>query len=79
MLEVLGSWKLLEIFRPIATTVATFLFGKMIRDLDELNRLNTPRVIKTHLPLYLLNPKLLDTSKVRLQIECRCNFYLKKT
>jgi len=64
VLEVLGSWRVLNIFRPIAKTVATFLFGKMIRDLDELDRMNTPRVIKTHLPLYLLNPKLLDTSKV---------------
>jgi len=65
VLEILDSWKVLDLFRPIAAKVATFLFGKMIRDLDELERMTTPRVIKTHLPLYLLNPKLLDTSKVR--------------
>jgi len=62
LLEILDSWKVLDIFRPIATAVATFLFGKMMSDLDDLNRMTTPRVIKTNLPLYLLNRKLLDTT-----------------
>ena len=29
-----------------------------------VRRMASPRLIKTHLPLYLLNPKLLDTCKV---------------
>ena len=31
---------------------------------DALSKLPSPRIIKTHLPFYLLHPKLLDTSKV---------------
>lgn len=30
----------------------------------------SPRVIKSHLPFHLLPPKLLDTSKVRLEVRC---------
>jgi hypothetical protein len=29
-----------------------------------MEQMTEPRIIKSHLPLYLLNPKLLDTSKV---------------
>ena len=38
--------------------------------LDKIEAMPSPRMIKSHLPLYLLHPKLLDTSKV----EC-CIYY----
>ena len=38
--------------------------GDMMRDLDQLDQMKFPRVLKTHLPLYLLNPTILNTSKV---------------
>jgi hypothetical protein len=39
-------------------------FSKFIPTLDQIESRPSPRVIKSHLPLYLLHPKLLDTSKV---------------
>ncbi|EFX84144.1 hypothetical protein DAPPUDRAFT_301389 [Daphnia pulex] len=38
--------------------------GHVMRDVEEMEEMTEPRIIKSHLPLYLLNPKLLDTSKV---------------
>jgi hypothetical protein len=38
-----------------------------MRDVDEMEQMTEPRIIKSHLPLYLLNPKLLDTSKVKFK------------
>jgi len=37
---------------------------KFIPTLEQIEARPSPRVIKSHLPLYLLHPKLLDTSKV---------------
>ncbi len=39
-------------------------FDKMILTLEMVENMPSPRVIKSHLPFYLLHPKLLDTSKV---------------
>jgi len=39
-------------------------FRMMAGGLDTVAKLSSPRVIKSHLPLYLLNPSLLDTCKV---------------
>jgi len=39
-------------------------FAKFIPTLEQIESRPSPRVIKSHLPLYLLHPKLLDTSKV---------------
>lgn len=36
---------------------------KIIPDIEFIENLPSPRIIKTHLPLYLLHPKLLDTAK----------------
>nr|CAH0099007.1 unnamed protein product [Daphnia galeata] len=36
----------------------------MMLTLDKVEKMPSPRVIKSHLPFYLLNPKLLDTCKV---------------
>ncbi|XP_046437572.1 sulfotransferase 1B1-like [Daphnia pulex] len=38
--------------------------SKMLITLDKVEQMPSPRVIKSHLPFYLLNPKLLDTCKV---------------
>jgi hypothetical protein len=37
--------------------------SKMLITLDKVEQMPSPRVIKSHLPFYLLNPKLLDTCK----------------
>ena len=39
---------------------------KNMMALAKVSRLPSPRVIKSHLPFYLLHPQLLDTSKVLL-------------
>ena len=37
--------------------------------LEKINKMPSPRVIKSHMPFYLLHPDLLDTCKVnRLNI-----------
>jgi hypothetical protein len=32
--------------------------------LNSVNKMASPRILKSHMPFYLLHPKLLDTSKV---------------
>lgn len=44
-------------------------FQKMTIPLEVIERMPSPRAIKSHLPFYLLPPKLLDTSKVNLGIK----------
>jgi len=39
--------------------------------LEKINQMPSPRVIKSHMPFYLLNPDLLDTCKVNLLKWCR--------
>ena len=36
----------------------------LFHTLDQLDKMESPRIIKTHLPFYLLPPNLLDTCKV---------------
>lgn len=62
---MLTYWNLIDMFRPMIRKAISFVMGDMIRDLDQLDAMDSPRIIKTHLPLYLLNPTLLSTSKVR--------------
>jgi hypothetical protein len=38
--------------------------SKMMMTVDKVDQLPSPRVIRPHLPLYLLPPQLLDTAKV---------------
>lgn len=40
------------------------MLEKFIPGIEYIENLKSPRVIKTHLPLYLLHPMLLDTCKV---------------
>ena len=35
-----------------------------MRDVEEMEQMTEPRIVKSHLPLYLLHPQLLDNSKV---------------
>jgi hypothetical protein len=44
--------------------IMNLVVGEAVRDLNQLERMKSPRVFKTHLPLYLLHPELLETSKV---------------
>lgn len=52
-------------------------FSSMVVPLEMIENLPSPRVIKTHLPFYLLHPKLLDTSKVIFVQKRKFNFGLK--
>ena len=54
----------MDIVRPVVKKAISYVMGDMMRDLDQLDRMDSPRVIKTHLPMYLLNPTVLNTSKV---------------
>lgn len=62
---MLTYWNLIDVVRPLIRKVISFVMGDMLRDLDQIEQMDSPRVIKTHLPLYLLNPTLLNTSKVK--------------
>lgn len=42
-----------------------------MREVEEIDQMTETRVVKSHLPLYLLNPKLLDTSKVSINDDSR--------
>lgn len=55
---------IMDIVRPAVMKIMNLVVGEAVRDLDQLERMKSPRVFKTHLPLYLLHPELLDTSKV---------------
>lgn len=68
IMELLSSWNLMSLLQPVVKSMRKLLIGDVMRDLDEITRMESPRVIKSHLPFYLLNPTLLDTSKVYLAI-----------
>jgi hypothetical protein len=48
----------------VVKRVINVLFSNQLRDVDDIANMPSPRVIKCHLPFYMLNPHLLDTSKV---------------
>ncbi len=62
VLEVLSYWKLMDYIRPLLHKAIGLAIGKIVRDIDEFEELSSPRVIKSHLPFYLLNPELLNSS-----------------
>lgn len=64
-LEICSYWNLMDFVRPIVKKGISWVMGDLMRDLGKLERMESPRVIKSHMPLYLLNPTLLDTSKVK--------------
>ena len=63
-LELLDYWNLRDILRPFVKKVMNLVLGNVMRDVNEIDQMTEPRVIKSHLPLYLLHPELLDTAKV---------------
>ena len=54
----------MDFVRPFVKKGISWAMGELKRDLVQFERMESPRVIKSHMPLYLLNPTLLDTSKV---------------
>ena len=66
-LEILDYWNLRDLLRPHVKKLVNKICGHVMRDVDEMEQMTEPRIIKSHLPLYLLNPNLLDTSKVNLK------------
>ena len=64
VLEILDYYNVLEPFRPVASYIAKKMFGAVMKDVEELDKLPSPRIIKTHLPFYLLPPDVLENSKV---------------
>ena len=63
-MELLSYWNLTDFLRPMVKKGISWLIGDLMRDLDAIAEMNSPRVIKSHMPFFLLNPTLLDTSKV---------------
>ena len=50
-------------------TSETELSPQRNKMLNSAEKMPSPRVLKSHLPFYLLHPKLLDTSKVSLNFD----------
>ena len=46
----------------------TELSPEMSQMLNSVDKMPSPRILKSHLPFYLLHPQLLDTSKVNLTL-----------
>jgi hypothetical protein len=61
LLAYYGIWPKIQ---PFIRAIINLMVGNQLRDLPALDRMESPRVIKTHLPFYLLDPSLLDTAKV---------------
>jgi len=61
---MLDHWNLRDILRPFVKKVMNLVLGNVMRDVKEIDQMTKPRVIKSHLPLFLLHPELLDTAKV---------------
>ncbi|XP_057378326.2 sulfotransferase 1A3-like [Daphnia carinata] len=64
IMELLCYWNLMDWLRPFIRKAISLVMGDCLRDLDQIDQMAGPRVIKSHLPLYLLNPTVLNTSKV---------------
>lgn len=66
VVDALNYWNLMEFIRPTLKKLMTLTVGEKMRDLDDLEKMPSPRIMKSHLPFYLLHPELLSTSKVSL-------------
>ena len=73
---MIDYWNLMDMFRPLVNKAIGFVMGDMMRDLDQLDSMESPRVLKTHLPLYLLNPTILNTSKESAGTQIQTCFFL---
>lgn len=63
-MEMLTYWNLMDVVRPVVKKGISWFIGDLMRDLEAIEKMESPRVIKSHMPFFLLNPTLLDTSKV---------------
>lgn len=63
-LELLDYLNLRDVLRPGVKKLVNMVCGHVMRDVNEMEQMTEPRIVKSHLPLYLLHPQLLDTSKV---------------
>ena len=66
IMELLCYWNLMDWLRPFIRKAISLVLGDCLRDLEQIDQMAGPRIIKSHLPLYLLNPEVLSTSKVRI-------------
>ena len=66
VMDVLNYWNITPLIRPVVKRVIDVLFSNQLRDVDDIADMPSPRVIKSHLPFHMLNPQLLDTSKVHI-------------
>jgi len=64
ILELLSYYKLTDMLRPAVRKIINYFMGNMVRNMEELEEMEEQRIIKTHIPLYLLHPEVLETSKV---------------
>lgn len=64
LVDLMYRFNIMDIVRPAVMKIMNLVVGEAVRDLNQLERMKSPRVFKTHLPLYLLHPELLETSKV---------------
>ena len=64
--EFLDYINVIDLLRPAINQFNKYYFGDMVRNLDDIDKMTPPRVFKSHLPFYLLNPQLIDTCKVIL-------------
>jgi len=62
--DILNYFKVMDAMRPAIKKLGSHFLGEVLRNLDDIDKMSSPRVLKSHLPFYLLNPKLLDTCKV---------------
>lgn len=67
-MELLCYWNLMDWLRPFIRKAISLVLGDCLRDLEQIDQMTGPRIIKSHLPLYLLNPEVLNTSKVCIHI-----------
>lgn len=64
LVDLMYRFNIMDVVRPVVMKIMNLVVGEAMRDLNQLERMKSPRVFKTHLPLYLLHPELLNTSKV---------------
>ena len=64
VVDLMHYLNVMDTIRPAIMKVWGYFNGDKMYDLNEIERMNSPRIFKSHLPFFLLHPKLLDTSKV---------------
>ena len=66
LMDVLNYFNIMDwVVRPVVKKCMTLFIGERMYDLEEFDKMPSPRILKSHLPFYLLHPELLETSKVK--------------